>query len=80
MENCLISCVVLGVLLIRCLAIDVLLLHALAPVGMCLPSRCLAVGLYVTIFIHLRLVITEILQVKDLHLALKTDKHTSIRS
>jgi hypothetical protein len=31
-------------LLIRCLAMDVLLLRALAPAGMCLPSRCLAVG------------------------------------
>jgi hypothetical protein len=35
--------------LIRCLAADVLLLLALAPAGMCLPNRCLAVGLYVTI-------------------------------
>jgi hypothetical protein len=33
----------------RCLAIDVLLLRALAPAGMCLPSRCLAVGIHVTI-------------------------------
>jgi heme/copper-type cytochrome/quinol oxidase subunit 4 len=31
-------------LLIRCLAIDVLLLCALAPSGMCLASRCLAMG------------------------------------
>jgi hypothetical protein len=29
-------------LLIRCSAMDVLLLSALAPAGMCLPSRCLA--------------------------------------
>jgi hypothetical protein len=36
-------------LLIRCLAIDVLLLRAYASAGMCLPSRCLAMGLYVTI-------------------------------
>jgi hypothetical protein len=35
-------------LLIRCLAMDVLLLLALAPAGMCLRSRCLAVGLSVT--------------------------------
>jgi hypothetical protein len=35
--------------MIRCLAIDVLLLRALAPAGMCLPSRCLAVGIHVTI-------------------------------
>jgi hypothetical protein len=36
-------------LLIRCLVINVLLLRALAPAGMCLPSRCLAMDLYVTI-------------------------------
>jgi hypothetical protein len=36
-------------LLFRCLAMDVLLLPALAPAGMCLPSRCLAAGLYVII-------------------------------
>jgi hypothetical protein len=36
-------------LLIRCLAIDVQLLRALAPAGMCLPSRCLPVGLYVIV-------------------------------
>jgi hypothetical protein len=36
-------------LLIRCVTIDVLLLHALAPAGMCLPSRCLAMGIHVTI-------------------------------
>jgi hypothetical protein len=38
-------------LLIRCLAIDVLLLHTLAPIGMCLPSRCLAMSLYVAILL-----------------------------
>jgi hypothetical protein len=37
-------------LLIRCLAMDVLLLRALAPAGICLPSRCLALCLYVTIY------------------------------
>jgi hypothetical protein len=36
-------------LLLRCLAIDVLLLRASASAGMCLPSRCLAMALYVTI-------------------------------
>jgi hypothetical protein len=36
-------------LLIRYLAIDVLLLSSLAPKGMCLPSRCLAMGLQVII-------------------------------
>jgi hypothetical protein len=41
-------------LLIRCLAVDVLLLRAYASAGMCLPSRCLAMGLYVTIFITTR--------------------------
>jgi hypothetical protein len=35
-------------LLIRCLAMDVLL-RAYASTAMCLPSRCLAMGLYVTI-------------------------------
>jgi hypothetical protein len=33
--------------MVRRLAMDVLLLRALAPAGMCLPSRCLAVGLTV---------------------------------
>jgi hypothetical protein len=37
-------------LLIRFLAMDVLL-RALAPAGMCLPSRYLAMGLYVTLFV-----------------------------
>jgi hypothetical protein len=36
-------------LLIRCLVIDVLLLRSLAPAGMGLRSRCLAMGLYVTL-------------------------------
>jgi hypothetical protein len=36
-------------LLIRCLAIDVLFLRALARVGICLLSRCLAKGIHVTI-------------------------------
>jgi hypothetical protein len=36
-------------LLMRCLLMDVLLLGAYASAGMCLPSRCLAMGLYVTI-------------------------------
>jgi hypothetical protein len=31
-------------LLIRCLEMDVLFLRALARAGMCLPSRCLAMG------------------------------------
>jgi hypothetical protein len=37
-------------LLISCLAMDVLLLRSLAPAGMCLPNRCQATGLYVTIY------------------------------
>jgi hypothetical protein len=37
-------------LLIRCQVMDVLLLRAYASAGMCLPSRCLAMSLYVTIF------------------------------
>jgi hypothetical protein len=40
-------------LLIHYLAIDVLLLRASAPAIMCLPSGCLAIGLYVTIFLVL---------------------------
>jgi hypothetical protein len=36
-------------LLIHFLAMDVLFLRMLAPSGFCLPSRCLAMGLYVTI-------------------------------
>jgi hypothetical protein len=39
-------------LLIRCLATDVLLMRTLASAGMCLPSRCIAMGLYVTIIIQ----------------------------
>jgi hypothetical protein len=35
-------------LVIRCLAMDVLILRSYASVGMCLRSRCLAMGLYVT--------------------------------
>jgi hypothetical protein len=38
-----------GCFLIRCLAIDILWLSALALLGMCLPSRCLAVGIHVAI-------------------------------
>jgi hypothetical protein len=34
---------------LNCLAMDVLLLRALVPAGMCLPSRCLATGLCITI-------------------------------
>jgi hypothetical protein len=40
-------------LLIRCQGMDVLLLRALAPAGMCFPSRCLAMGIYVTICSYL---------------------------
>jgi hypothetical protein len=36
-------------LLIRCLVMDVLFLLAYASAEMCLPSRCLAMSLYVTI-------------------------------
>jgi hypothetical protein len=39
-------------LLIRYLALDVLL-RGYASAGMCLPSRCLVMGLYVTILIRL---------------------------
>jgi hypothetical protein len=35
---------------IRCLTKDVILLRALATAAMCLPSRCLAMDLYVTIW------------------------------
>jgi hypothetical protein len=38
-------------LLIRCIAMDLILLLAYSSAGMCLPSRCLAMGLYVTIFL-----------------------------
>jgi hypothetical protein len=37
------------VLLIRCLAMGILLMRALVPAGMCLPSRCVAIGLYITL-------------------------------
>jgi hypothetical protein len=37
-------------LLIRCLEMDVLLLRAFASAGMCLPSRCPAMGIRVTVF------------------------------
>jgi hypothetical protein len=36
---------------IRCVGLDILLLRALAPAGMCSQSCCLAVGLYVTIYL-----------------------------
>jgi hypothetical protein len=39
--------------MIHCLAMDVLLLRALVPAGMCLPSRCLAMGVYVTVCCYL---------------------------
>jgi hypothetical protein len=38
--------------MVRCLAIDVLLLCAYACAGMCLPSGCLAMDLYVTIYMY----------------------------
>jgi hypothetical protein len=49
-ENTVICCPVLlwACFLIRCLAIDILLLRALVPAGMCIPSCCLAMDLYVT--------------------------------
>jgi hypothetical protein len=37
-------------LLIHCLAMDVLLLRAFASAGVFLPSRCVAIGIHVTIF------------------------------
>jgi hypothetical protein len=37
---------------ILCLALDVLLLLVFASAMMCLPSRCLAMGLHVTIYIE----------------------------
>jgi hypothetical protein len=40
-------------LLIRCLAIDVLLFSEFACAGMCLPSRCLAMGIHVTLYIYI---------------------------
>jgi hypothetical protein len=53
-ENTAFYCPILfwACLLIRYLATDVLLVRALAPAGKCLPSRCLATFLYVTIFIY----------------------------
>jgi hypothetical protein len=36
-------------LLLRCLSVDVLLLRMFASAGMCLPRRCLAVGIHVKI-------------------------------
>jgi hypothetical protein len=47
-------------LLICYLAMDVLLLRALAPVGMCLRSRCLAMGLYVTVLIKKNKIIYKV--------------------
>jgi hypothetical protein len=38
-------------LLIRCLITDVLLLRAYASAGMCIPNRCLAMNLYVTMYL-----------------------------
>jgi hypothetical protein len=50
---------------LRCLAIDVLLFCVFASVGMCLPSRCLAMGIHVTVYsviyiYHLGCVVLEI--------------------
>jgi hypothetical protein len=39
-------------LLIRCLAMEVLLLSAFASAGICIPSRCLAMGIHVTISVN----------------------------
>jgi hypothetical protein len=39
----------------RCLARDVLLLRSYACAGMCLPSRCLAMGIHVTIYRGLKI-------------------------
>jgi hypothetical protein len=36
--------------LVRCLALDVLFLRSYACAGMCLPSRCLTMCLYITVF------------------------------
>jgi hypothetical protein len=38
-------------LLIHCLAMGVILLRALAPAGRCLPNRCLAICIHVTVLI-----------------------------
>jgi hypothetical protein len=64
-------------LLIRCLAMDVLLLRALAPAGMCLPSRCLAMGLNVTIFCRVCTKQADALQKLERSLAgiLATSRH-----
>jgi hypothetical protein len=40
-------------LLIRCLAIDALLLSEFASAGMCLPSRCLAMGIHVIVYLKM---------------------------
>jgi hypothetical protein len=52
-ENTAFYCLVLfsSRLLIRCLAIDVRLVRSLAPAGVCLPCHCLAMSLYVTLYI-----------------------------
>jgi hypothetical protein len=44
------SVVMIACFLIRCLAVDDPLLRSLAPAGMCLPSRCQAMGIRVTIW------------------------------
>jgi hypothetical protein len=59
-------------LFIRCLTMDVLLLRAYACTGICLPSRCLAVDLYITIFsnslkFHIIQSILRPIQREDLH-------------
>jgi hypothetical protein len=49
-------------LLIRCLTMNIILLRAYASAGMCLASRCLAVGLYVTILFDVLQVFEKIKQ------------------
>jgi hypothetical protein len=44
----------------RCLAIDVLLPRALAPSGMCSPSRCLVMGIHVTICLKWEVLVSRL--------------------
>jgi hypothetical protein len=47
-------------LLICCLAMEVLFLRAYASAGICLPSRCLAMGLYVTLLLLVVVVVVVV--------------------
>jgi hypothetical protein len=49
-------------------SMDVLLLPALAPAGICLPSRCLAMVLYVTILYSSSLLTKSWISLKSMHI------------